>query len=86
MGFHFGFLIKWCTRRERERETERERGEVPNHLGLVEKSTMATVYSEVIRRRGGGGVSHRCSPVVVKTRAALCAGSPRFSASPDRWS
>jgi hypothetical protein len=40
---------------ERQRETKRERGEVPNHLGLVEKSTMVTVYSEVIRRRGSGG-------------------------------
>jgi hypothetical protein len=41
---------------EIQRETERERGDVPNHLGLVEKSTMATVYNEVIRRRGSGGV------------------------------
>jgi hypothetical protein len=82
VGFYFRFPIKWCTRRE----TERERGEVSNHLDSVEKSTMATVYSEVIRRRGGGGISRRCSLVVVKTRAALCAGSPRFSASPDRWS
>jgi hypothetical protein len=47
-----------------ERERERERGEVPDHLGLVEKSTMATVYSEVVRRHGSGGVPRRCSPVV----------------------
>jgi hypothetical protein len=59
---------------------------VPDHLGLVEKLTMATVYSEMIRRRGSGGVSRRCSPVVVKTRAALWVGSPHFSAAPDRWS
>jgi hypothetical protein len=32
---------------ERQRETERERGEVPDHLGLAEKSTMATVYDDV---------------------------------------
>jgi hypothetical protein len=45
VGFHFGFLIEWCV----QREIERERGEVPDHLGLVEKSTMAMVYNEVIR-------------------------------------
>jgi hypothetical protein len=58
VGFHFRFLIEWCVRRDRER------GEVPDHLGLVEKSTMVTVYSEVVRRYGSGGVPHRCSPVM----------------------
>jgi hypothetical protein len=64
VGFHFRFLIEWCVRRETERERERERGEVPDHLGLMEKSTMATVYNEVVRRHGSGGIPRRCSPVV----------------------